>query len=1523
MGSLPHTERVAHQNGHNQVAKAMAKLVKTCPRVRFIKIEDTKSYRSAPPSGCPNDPECHSVIIIKSTSDQGGGEQIISVSVKAPAEPAAPVEPAATPAATWWAEGSSVAVQAVDTDGLVGTSGGASIDDQSPPNLNLAALSMAADQHATNLLPDPDEARLGLVQASLAATLKEIIETKQGAPLVTEDSTAIGMDMSGPDASAADATLVVDVSAEEAPAEEIDLQAPLVHVPICAAVYTPLKRLVAGSTASSENSEPAELSDWDKLALIAATGASIAESDGSTDPMDAVAGTMTNALQSVCARVAEAAKALQNRHMNDEFYFRDDVTTDTQPDAAPEQQVAAPSYTVGCQEVLFAMAQDSALAQKLGLPIATLSLVRSLDQLAVADAVVPRYLAPHVNRLRNCIAPLIIQALLRARAAGLSSEHIVSKGQGLLATPAPSDRTLLNASLLTRQPEGSFVLFLLTNNVTVAGLVMPLLGDADVERVASALGSASSAPCRGVFCAVPRTSWFNSALRPVWSCSAPKEPVASYLEPKVLKQVHPDTHITEHALAVVADIGTIVLQRLVTAALRVAAARGSNVGKGIEVTTALMLAAGPYVLPGELTKHGMSEAMKAIKKAKKDEMPLGDKAKCQETMLAAAAAHVADCTPEEGGVTRVSTGAVVVGMALVEYVVAEILELAGNRARDDRMQFITPRHLKMAITTDEELAMMFAGVTWGNAGVTQHLPISILPDAGLGSQADISGVNGVAAMLIQNGAASLDESSHAALNAAAFAAKAESLHLAGVSVKGIAGLKKFALAECIDLVNHDIELESDSDSDKSDGDGGPLTPDDAVKHSLSLRAAREALVAGIGAAVRVIRPTLAAEQLMPVPPAEGSEDDPAGATPYTLPVPEDGDGWDDWDPSTGPTAHDSSIHVPPMNESASERGATSEALVDRIGKFYTERAPDDLARVDPAAIAVKYAGRENVLFAKLNAKYPESAANRPQLLLAPTAPTPPPQLQQCSRSYTEAHAGRPAAPLSELEDDPTIGYLPGSTAIHKRYPPFHAALRIPPDGGSPHQYLERAEWIAQATSTPTLSAGLSPTMLWRLARRGGVAFLDVPTALHAADAALCHWLDETLALPISKAASAVQGISPGTLHTVPTPDILEAIPTVVLGLRAEVPEGYFDVYGHCKESGDDPAPAQSSAGYLSELFQYQCSSQNEHEDAKEDGDHDLAYSPSWAETSPPTLKIDELIRTTRAELADGSSDDAAAQSAAGSVGLDCFARREGLRAIHAAQRSVGFVLPKRWFQNAVMAATERASGVDSTSIWIPRLAVTGLQVAAEPFLFSVLKAAQHQAVDKHQRRLVVGGDIDGVLRKWATPAGARSCASCVTIPTLTTGAGEAFAATHGGGITLKPNEDGYDRVLWSRPEEDDSLPSEALLVQHTLAHGPSRTSTGIAALTSTATPVSDPAGESLATACVNTLSGIVGAGHRPHFCTNPVTTALMAATHLQTELKKTLPETDIGRCWRGSMHGVDGVPCRARRRTAGGVRCCC
>lgn len=76
---------------------------------------------------------------------------------------------------------------------------------------------------------------------------------------------------------------------------------------------------------------------------------------------------------------------------------------------------------------------------------------------------------------------------------------------------------------------------------------------------------------------------------------------------------------------------------------------------------------------------------------------------------------------------RVGSNAPVFMAAVLEYVVAEVLEVAGNNALADKKHRLRPRHVMLAIDEDRDLKELLGGVTIAGAGVAPGIQEFLQP----------------------------------------------------------------------------------------------------------------------------------------------------------------------------------------------------------------------------------------------------------------------------------------------------------------------------------------------------------------------------------------------------------------------------------------------------------------------------------------------------------------------------------------------------------------------------------------------------------------------------------------------------------------------------------------------------------------------------------------------------------------------------------------------------------------------------
>jgi histone H2B len=200
------------------------------------------------------------------------------------------------------------------------------------------------------------------------------------------------------------------------------------------------------------------------------------------------------------------------------------------------------------------------------------------------------------------------------------------------------------------------------------------------------------------------------------------ESYGSYIY-KVLKQIDPKKGSTKRVVSILNSFISDIFDRLAQESGRLARYTKKATLSSREIQTAVRL-----VLPGELAKHAVSEGTKAVTKytssayyAGKGKGGRGDRNKPQsKSSKAGLEFPVGRITRylKKGRFTpRVGSGAPVYVAAVLEYLTAEILELACKACDKSKKKLITPRHVNLAIRGDEELDELLGKVTVASGGV--------------------------------------------------------------------------------------------------------------------------------------------------------------------------------------------------------------------------------------------------------------------------------------------------------------------------------------------------------------------------------------------------------------------------------------------------------------------------------------------------------------------------------------------------------------------------------------------------------------------------------------------------------------------------------------------------------------------------------------------------------------------------------------------------------------------------------------
>ena len=191
---------------------------------------------------------------------------------------------------------------------------------------------------------------------------------------------------------------------------------------------------------------------------------------------------------------------------------------------------------------------------------------------------------------------------------------------------------------------------------------------------------------------------------------------------RVLKQVHPDAGMAGDSASTMNNLVNITIEKIMVEVNKLMQMTGKKTISSREIQSAVRL-----VYPGELAKHAVAAGTKAVAKYNATQVsggvPKGDgTSRSFRADLQFPVTRTEKLMMSLTCAERKSDSAAVFLTAVVEYIVAEVLELAGNVARDQKRTRIIPRSIKLAIDNDSELQKMFRD-TLLSGGVVPNAPI--------------------------------------------------------------------------------------------------------------------------------------------------------------------------------------------------------------------------------------------------------------------------------------------------------------------------------------------------------------------------------------------------------------------------------------------------------------------------------------------------------------------------------------------------------------------------------------------------------------------------------------------------------------------------------------------------------------------------------------------------------------------------------------------------------------------------------
>lgn len=176
---------------------------------------------------------------------------------------------------------------------------------------------------------------------------------------------------------------------------------------------------------------------------------------------------------------------------------------------------------------------------------------------------------------------------------------------------------------------------------------------------------------------------------------------SSYIN-KIIKQVHPDSGISGDAVSAMNNLILITIDKIAKVTNTVMMRSNKKTVSSREIQTAVRL-----LFPKDLAKHAHQDGTKAVIKYNSSKSDGSKGQRSARAGLIFPVTRTENIFMSKSIAKRKSEDMTMYLTAVVEYLCAELLELAGTVALNNKKKRVTPRYIIIAIYNDDDLSALY------------------------------------------------------------------------------------------------------------------------------------------------------------------------------------------------------------------------------------------------------------------------------------------------------------------------------------------------------------------------------------------------------------------------------------------------------------------------------------------------------------------------------------------------------------------------------------------------------------------------------------------------------------------------------------------------------------------------------------------------------------------------------------------------------------------------------------------------